>query len=266
MKKALLYLLLAFGISIAVLMLGGALMGVVAGFIDGYNENHYGTTDPKDLMTYGMYGIFVVLCLIIHAVFRRLKFASYTWGCVPQSLRWRVVLLMLPVMGGMALAYALMYNPLLPADDTMLTVSDEGIREYYLWMKSNPWLAIPLVALIEATCDLVIYGGVLRELLEWKHRPMIIVLIYAIVMAAFGALNSPILIIPAFLVAYVEAWVYEYSRSIIPVVIGDIFFWIVYILLIGTAIPWWGVIVAIALVAPCIYFILKALEPYKPID
>ena len=56
MKKALMYLLLASGIFIAVILVYGALMGFVAGFIDGYNGAEPGANIPRNVM-YGSLGI-----------------------------------------------------------------------------------------------------------------------------------------------------------------------------------------------------------------
>ena len=47
------YLLLAFGIILGVLFVGGAVIGFVAGFIDGFQGNETGTTSVLNMMTVG---------------------------------------------------------------------------------------------------------------------------------------------------------------------------------------------------------------------
>ena len=45
MKKAMMYLLLALGITLVVMFIGGAMVGLIAGFIDGFSGNQVGTSD-----------------------------------------------------------------------------------------------------------------------------------------------------------------------------------------------------------------------------
>jgi hypothetical protein len=68
------------------------------------------------------------------------------------------------------------------------------------------------------------------------------------------------------MVAMIEGWVYEYSRSIIPVIIGDVFYWVVMLAVMGIALPWWVFIAAGALIIAGAYFTITTMEPYKPID
>jgi membrane protease YdiL (CAAX protease family) len=134
-------------------------------------------------------------------------------------------------------------------------------------MKTHPLVSIPMIIVIEATANLVIYGAVLREILEWKHRPAIVITVYAIIMVLVSKLyNSPLLILPAFMMAMLEGWVYEYSRSVIPVIIGDVVFWLVWLFLMGTVLSGaWFILVALLMV-PGACITLRLMEPYKPID
>lgn len=267
MKKALLYLLLALGISIAVLLLGGALMGFVAGFIDGYNESYPGTTSSVNLMTYGGMLIALVLCLVLHWVFLHFGFSSYSAGRIPKPLRWKVLLGVMMAMGGLALLVCVLYNPIAPYDGTMLTESDDSVRSAYIWMKNHPIQSLLVLAAIEMTANMVLCGAVLRELLEWKHYPVIIINVYALVMALVsGLFSNPVLMIPSLMTAQVEAWTYEYSRSIIPVIIGDIFYWVVMFCLMGISFSGWWYLVACIIILPSIFYVIKVMEPYKPID
>jgi hypothetical protein len=267
MKKALMYLFLALGIIVAVVLVSGAVMGFVAGFIDGYNESNPGTTETSSLVVSTAIIIILSVCIILNGVFLHFRFASYAPGRMPKEARWRVFSLLMLAMGGLALLYGTMYNPLLPYDGTMTTESDESVRSYYLWIKENPLLSLPLLVLVEGTADLIVFGAVLRELLEWKHKPEIVIPIFAAVFGIFtGFSNMVMLMIPSMMVALIESWTYECTRSVIPVIIADTFFWIVLICLFGVALPWWCFLLAVAIILPSGYFLMKAMDPFKPID
>jgi hypothetical protein len=68
-----------------------------------------------------------------------------------------------------------------------------------------------------------------------------------------------------FLVAWVEGWIYEYSRSVIPVIIGDVVYWIIVLSMIGTSWGWLAFLPFVVTIPVWLYAI-KALEPTKPID
>jgi hypothetical protein len=72
--------------------------------------------------------------------------------------------------------------------------------------------------------------------------------------------------VSGFLVALFEALVYEYTRSIIPIIIGDAVFWIVTMCLVGIPTQTWWTLVAWVLATIGIPLALKTMEPYKPID
>jgi hypothetical protein len=264
------YLLLALGIVLVVLLVGGAFTGFAAGFIDGFQGNAPGTTDSKSLLTsVGAVGMILcgLCCFALHMVFIRFGYASYSVGRIPKEKRWQVVAWLMMAMGGVALLYSFLYNPLAEPDGTLTTAEDETVREAWRLLKENPITTLLLFAAIEATADLVIFGGVLREILEWKHRPQIVIPVFGGIMAILtGLFSNPLLIIPDMMVAMIEGWVYEYSRSIIPVIIGDVFYWVVMLAVMGIALPWWVFIAAGALIIAGAYFTITTMEPYKPID
>lgn len=260
MKKALMYLLLALGISLVVIFIGGALVGIIAGFIDGFHGNEPGTTSSMNYMFGAGSVTILLLVIILNWVFLKFRFASYTIGRIPKSAGWKVMLGMLLSMAGMAVLYCLMY-------DASKSYSDPLLYESYAWMRQHPVFSIFLLMIIEATANLVIYGAVLREILEWKHRPTIIISVYAVIMAFFSLLGgTPLLMIPSLLMAQLEGWVYEYTRSVIPVIVGDVSFWIVMLCLMGIPTNGWWFIIAAILILPAIFLALKPMEPYKPID
>lgn len=267
MKKALMYLLLALGITLGVLFIGGAVMGFIAGFVDAMHENEVGTTSTMSMMTVGGVCMILALCLILHWVFLHLGFASYSEGRIPRPVRWKVILGIILAMAGMAVLNCIVYNPIAEPDGTLLTESDNKMREFFIWMKAHPYTSILMMIIIEATANLVICGAVLREILEWKHRPAIVITVYAVIMAFISiSVSRPLLIIPAMMMAQLEGWVFEYSRSVIPVIIGDVVFWIVMLCLMGTFFSgWWLLPVAVLIVGGTI-LTLKVMEPYKPID
>ena len=261
------YLLLALGITLGVLFVGGALLGFVAGFIDGYNEAEPGTTSPMGLVSYGGIAMVLVLCGVLNWVFLHFRFASFGGNRMPREASGRVYPLLMLAMGGLALVYILMYNPLLPYDGTLLTEDNEAIRHYYQLIKQYPLVSLPLMILIEGTADLVLFSAVLREVLEWKHKPEVVIPIFAAVMGLFTGFSSmTMLMVPSMMVALVEAWTYECTRSVVPVIIADVFFWVVFICLLGVAVPAWCYFLAVAIIVPSSYFLVKSMAPFKPID
>ena len=259
MKKALMYLLLALGITLGVVFVGGAVISFSAGFIDGYNESSPGSTDSRTMILSSGMILLLLTCVILNVVFLRLRYASYTVGRVPKEKRWRVVAWLVLAMAGLTMVYSMMYNPLVD--------SDEAVRTSYAWMKEHPVISMILCVIVEATADLIIFGGVLREILEWKHRPEIVIPVFGAVMGLLsGIFSHPLLIIPGMMVAQLEGYVYEYSRSVIPVIICDIVFWMVMLYLMGNTFPWWCLLIAAAMIIPGSLFAIKTMEPYKPID
>lgn len=267
MRKAIMYMLLALGIVLGVMFVGGALAGFAAGFIDGWNDAAPGSVGAQQAMACMMAAMAVLVCGLLQWVFLRWGFASYDSGRVPSGLRTRVLTLLLIVMGGMAFVYALVYNPLAEPDGTVFTESDPSTRDVYLWIKTHPLLSLPFIILVEATAALVLYGGVLREILAWKHRPHIVIPLFAAAFSAFTFLSGNVALgLPSMMVALVEAWTYETTRSVIPVIIGDAFFWVVLILMLGQPLPWWGVFIAAAVIVPAAYKLGEVMDTFKPID
>lgn len=268
MKKALMYLLLAFGITIAVLLVGGALVGFISGFIDGYNEQAPGTTNQFTTQTI-LFALVLLVAdsIVLHWVFLRMKFASYDLGLTPKNERWKVVLPLMLVMGGLALLFAQAYNPMAPIENTPVTEVDFDTHRFYIWMHDHPFLVMPFIIIIDATCDLVIYGGVLRELLEWKHRPMLVVGVFALLMGASyyfmgdGMLEGGL----ALVTFLIQGWTYECTRSIVPLIIADVFYWVVFLLVMGIASPWVGPL-AMLIIVPSLFFLIKTMDAFKPID
>ena len=257
MKKAMMYLLLALGITLVVIFIGGAMVGFIVGFIDGFYGNEVGTTTSMSVMVYAGSASILLLCIILNWVFLKLGIASYTVGRAPKLVRWKVYVCMAIAFSGIALLSCVIPN------------SNSGIAQAlqaYPWMRSNPLYSIVLIALIEATANLVLYGAVLREILEWKHNPNVVINLFAAIMGLFSCVTTHPSFAPiGFMIAALEGWTYEYSRSVIPIVIGDVAYWIVMLCFMGTTLSAWWLIVVVILLVPG-YIALMMLEPTKPID
>ena len=258
MKKAMMYLLLALGITLVVMFIGGAMVGLIAGFIDGFSGNQLGTTTSKSVMVYAGSVSLILLCIILNWVYIKLGFASYTIGRAPKKARWKVYACVIPVFACLAIL-----NNAMPSQELELGYS---VQESYDWMRSHFLFSIVIIAIVEATGNLIIYGAVLREILDWKHRPFVVIPVYAAIMGLFSVIVTPSPFVAiGFLVAWVEGWIYEYSRSVIPVIIGDVVYWIIVLSMIGTSWGWLAFLPFIVAL-PAYLYAIKALEPTKPID
>lgn len=262
MKKAMMYLLLALGITLFVMFIGGAIGGFIIGFIDGFNGGKVGVSSSMSYLAGLGSGLALVLCLILNFVFLKNGFASYTIGRIPKPIRWKVFLGMVIMMAGMAVLYAAIND--VAAERGW---RDEMMIEAYAWMQHHPVFSLLVVAVVSATANLIIYGAVIREILEWKHRPQIIIPIYGVIMALVSTIDGTfLLMIVTMLMAEFEALVYEYTRSVIPVIIGDVAFWALTLVLIGVPTSGWWLLIGAVLILPGLYLAVHPMESYKPID
>ena len=266
MRKALMYLLLSLGIVLVVMFVCGAALGFagqfIEGFIDGFKGDSNATWNPSDFyFAIGMV-ILCIACVILQIVFLRMRFASYTLGIlghIPKKKRAMVICNAGMAMYGLALLYCTISDPFFS--------NDESLRESYAWMTKHPIISLIGMSFIEGTADLILYGGIMRELLEWKHRPQIIVPVFALATGLLSAcFSSPVLAIPSTMAVMFQGYLYDYCRSVIPIIIGDFFYWLIIILLIGVNLPAWCFFIAAILIVPGAALALQTLEPYKPID
>ena len=270
MRKALMYLLLSLGIILVVIFVCGAALGFagnfIEGFIDGFRGDKNATWNPSDFyFAIGMV-ILCIACVILQIVFLRMRFASYTMGRmrhIPKEKRGKVIGKVIGNTGmamyGLALLYCTISDPFFS--------NDEALRESYAWMTKHPITSLIGMAFIEATADLIIYGAIMRELLEWKHRPQIIVPVFGLVIGLLSAcFSSPVLAIPTTMAVMFQGYLYDYCRSVVPIIIGDFFYWLIIILLIDLTIPAWFFFIAALLIVPGAAIAIQTMEPYKPID
>ena len=165
------YLLLALGITLVVIFIGGAMVGLIAGFIDGFSGNKVGTTTSMSVMVYAGSVSVILLCIILNWVFLKLGFAKYSLGRIPKvnAVRVKVVVGTILAMAGLAVMHCLMMDAYHNIE------SDALIEESYTWMRQHSVFSILILVIVEATGNLVLYGAILREILEWKHRPALVV-------------------------------------------------------------------------------------------
>ena len=269
MRKALMYLLLSLGIILVVLFVSGAVLGFMGDFIEGFIDGFRGDTNvtsPSDFyFAIGM-GIFGIACIILQIVFLRMHFASYTMGrmgCIPEEKRGKVISKVIGNAGmamfGLALLYCTISDPFFSNDETL--------RESYAWITKHPIPSLIGMVFIEGTADLILYGGIMRELLEWKHRPQIIVPVFGLIIGLLSAcFSSPVLAIPSTMAVMFQGYLYDYCRSVVPIIIGDFFYWLIIILFIDLSLPAWFFFIAAVLIVPGAAIALQTMEPYKPID
>jgi len=145
--------------------------------------------------------------------------------------------------------------------------NDESLRESYAWIAKHPISSLIGMAFIEATADLIIYGGMMREILEWKHRPQIIVPAFALIIGLTSAFfSAPVLAIITTMTVMFQGYLYDFTRSVIPIIFGDIIYWLIIVLLTGLSIPAWCFFIAAILFVPGAYLALQTMEPFRPID
>ena len=266
MRKALMYLLLSLGIVLVVMFVCGAALGFagsfIEGFIDGFHGDTNATWNPADFyFAIGMV-ILSIACVILQIVFLRMRFASYTMGrmsLIPKEKRARVIGNIGMAMLGMGLLYCTISDPFFS--------NDEALRESFEWMAKHPVLSLIGMTFIEGTADLILYGGIMRELLEWKHRPQIIVPVFGLIIGLLSAsFSNPVLAIPSAMAVMIQGYLYDYCRSVVPIIISDFFYWLIIILLIGVTIPAWFFFIAAVLIVPGAVIAIQTMEPYKPID
>lgn len=266
MRKALMYLLLSLGIVLVVMFVCGAALGFAGNFIEGFIDGFKGDTNaswnPSDFyFAIGMV-ILCIACVILQIVFLRMHFASYTMGrmsLIPKKKIGTVIGNAGMAMFGLALLYCTISDPFFS--------NDEALRESYAWITSHPVLSLIGMTFIEGTADLILYGGIMRELLEWKHRPQIIVPVFGLIIGLLSAcFSSPVLAIPSTMAVMFQGYLYDYCRSVIPIIIGDFIYWLIIILLINLSIPAWFFFIAAVLFVPGAAIAIQTMEPYKPID
>ena len=212
MNKALLYILLFIGISLGVFLAGGLLAGILVSVAD--RSHDLSQNDSGNFHTFATGGLAIILVwgAVQHYVFLRNGYASYTMGRLDKSTLWK-----------MALAATMGLMGLKILERMMISYSqDADFMEFYGWLNQNPLLTLVLFITIIVTTDLVIFGGIFREINDHFHKPMVTIPVAAGVCGILLGLDSGVQgMLLSFLSFLFGFWIYECTRSILPIVIGD---------------------------------------------
>ena len=270
MKKAIMYLLLALGITLGVLFVGGAVGGFIAGFVDGFN----GVGDGSSVAT-GEPSPFAIVAVVLAVLwtvamqwtFLANRFASYTLGLIPKNRLWSVTLMAFLAFAGLNLLEMVVYPP--------LAASDPESQEIWLWIAAHRWQSILLLIPVDITYILVLYGAIFREISEWKPNvePNLL-------MAAFGiAVCIPLFalvffvdtevtrtMIPTFMSIQLACMTFLCTRSVAPLLIGSTLADVLTFAFIDVSFNGWYFFLAAILMCGGGWGIWKATEGYRPID
>lgn len=261
------YLLLALGISLGVLFVGGALGGFIAGFVDGYNEAAVGTTSPAQYVTIVAVVLVVLWTVAMQWTFLANRFASYTLGLIPKNRLWSVTLMTFLVFAGLNMLDMVVYNPL--AD------SDSESQEIWQWVATHRWQSILLLIPVDVTYLLVLYGAIFREIADWKPNAEPNLLMGAFGAAVFFPMFAVVLIvdaelvrsmIPTFMSIQVACMVFLCTRSVVPLLIGCTLADVLSFAFIDVSLNGWYFFPAAILMFVGGWGAWKATEGYRPID
>ena len=261
------YLLLALGITLGVLFVGGALGGFIAGFVDGWNEAQAGTSSPSQYV-----GIIAVVLVVLWTVtmqwtFLANHFASYTLGLIPKNRLWSVTLMVFLAFVGLDMLEMVVYNPL--AD------SDPESREIWQWVSTHRWQSILLLIPVDITYLLVLYGAIFREIVEWKPNadPNLLMVYFGaavfipmFVLVFFVDSELTRAMIPTFISIELACMVYLCTRSVVPLLIGITLADVLNFAFIDMSFNGWYFIPAAILMFVGGWGAWKATDSYRPID
>ena len=267
MRKAVMYLLLALGISFGVLCVGGALGGFIAGFVDGFNDAKVGTSNPSQYVAIVAVVLVVLWTVAMQWTFLANHFTSYTLGLIPKNRLWSVTLMTFLTFAG--------FNMLDMVSYSSLADSDPESQEIWQWIATHRWQSILLLIPVDITYMLVLYGAIFREIAEWKPNAE-----PNLLMAAFGlAVCFPMFavvfffdaelvrsMIPTFMSIQVACMVYLCTRSVVPLLIGATLADVLTYAFIDVSLNGWYFFVAAILLLVGGWGTWKVTEGYRPID
>ena len=267
MKKALMYLLLAFGITVAVLFVGGAVGGFIAGFVDGFNDAPAGTSSPA--MYAGVIAVVLVTLwtVAVQWTFLSNRFASYSLGLIPRDRLWLVSLMAFLAFLGLNMLERILYDPL--AD------SNPESMEIWQWIATHRWQAALLLIPVDVTYMLVLYGAVFREIVEWKPNASpqmlniffslaVTVPVFVIAFPMGTGLTRTMLVF--FMSVQIASMTYLCTRSVLPILIGSTLADVLTFVFIDIHLTGWYFIPAAILMIVCAWGVWKTTETFRPID
>lgn len=261
------YLLLALGISLGVLFVGGALGGFIAGFVDGFNDAKVGTTSPSQYVAIVAVVLVVLWTVAMQWTFLANRFASYTLGLIPKNRLWSVTLMVFLAFAGLNLLEMVNYHPL--AD------GDPESREIWQWIAAHRWQSILLLIPVDITYLLVLYGAIFREVSEWKPNvePNLLMVAFgiAVIIPMFAIVffvdtEVTRTIIPSFMSIQLACMTYLCTRSVVPLLIGCTLADALTFAFVGFDFSGWYFFLAAILMFAGGWGIWKATESYRPIE
>lgn len=267
MRKAIMYLLLALGITLGVLFVGGAIGGFIVGFVDGWNGAKNGTSSSVQYGTIAAVVMVVLWTVAMQWTFIRNRFASYTLGLIPKNRLWTVTLMAFFAFAGINMLEMVIYHPLVDGNPESL--------ENWQWIMEHRWLTIILLIPADITYMLVLYGAIFREIVEWKPNVdpnllptsfSVVVLIPMFVLIFFIDSDLTRSLIPSFMSIQLACMIYLCTRSIVPLLIGSTLADVLSIAFFDANLGGWYFIPACVLMLVGAWGIWKATETYRPIE
>lgn len=261
------YLLLALGISLGVLFVGGALGGFIAGYADGFNDAKPGTTSPAQYATVMVVVMVVLWTVAMQWTFLANRFASYTLGLIPKNRLWSVTLMAFLTFAGLNMLEMVNYHPL--ADGAPES------REIWQWVATHRWQSILLLIAVDVTYMLVLYGAIFRAVAEWKPNAEpnllmvafgIAVLIPMFAIVFFVDTEITRTMIPTFMSIQLACMIFLCTRSVVPLLIGSTLADVLTFAFIDVSLNGWFFIPAAVLMFVGGWGTWKATETYRPIE
>lgn len=267
MRKAIMYLLLALGITLGVLFVGGAIGGFIVGFVDGWNGAKNGTSSSVQYGTIAAVVMVVLWTAAMQWTFIRNRFASYTLGLIPKNRLWSVTLMAFFAFAGINMLEMVIYHPLVDGNPESL--------ENWQWIMEHRWLTIMLLIPADITYMLVLYGAIFREVREWKPDADpnllqaffgIAVLIPMFVIVFFIDTELTRSLIPSFMSIQIACTIFQCTRSVVPLLIGSTLADVLSVVFLDVNLSGWFFIPAAVLMFVGGWGIWKSTETYRPIE
>lgn len=271
MKKALMYLLLALGITLIVGFVGGAVGGFIAGFVDGFNNAPAGTSSTSQFVVVIVLVMIILWTLAMHWAFLRNHFASYSFGVMPKNKLWSLSLMAFVFYLGVNMAEAIFYNP--------LTDSHPEEREIWQWVAAHRWQAALMLIPVDVTYLLVLFGAVFRAVADWKPNAnqnalcsifaatlAIPFMIFCYFIEDQGVPNLMTVPYMVYMSVMVSGYMYLCTRSVLPLIIGSTLADVIDFLLIDLSLSRVFIIVGFALAGLGLLGFNRLTNSFRPID
>ena len=257
MKKAILYFLIFAGISVVMTL------GII--FLVGFFSR------PEICEAVGMertsvfltvYLSMVVLwAILIIFIFTRCRYASLSFGNLTGNNRWTIVLLSFFIFLAFYLPTVWVRSQIVPHDV-------EALANLQLY-QSHPFMSLTILGLFYTTIQLVSLGAIMREVLPICRTPWIPILVIASLQAIpnwgdGGALGITSVIF-AIISGSMEGWLYYYTRSIWPAVLGELFADFILWMFLDNAPPAFLAVAGLIAFPFAGYLMIRKIYGYQPV-